>query len=411
MFNDTWIALAAFFGLLGLAFRQDALVIMSTLLLTVIPVAWLWNRYALRGVTYLRHLSEHRAFVGEEVTLTIQVANRKLLPIPWMKAEDELPATIPLLDTRLAPTHREDVGYLVNLFSLRWHERVTRRFRMKCTQRGFYTIGPVRLQASDVFGLFTTDETLPREEVLIVYPQVWPIEVLGLPPKDPFGNVRSDIRLFADPSRAVGLRDHQPEDGLKHIHWKASARQQRLQVKVYEPTTSPQWVLFLNVATLPEPFQGSDPKLLERAIEVAASVASHGVEQKHLVGLIANGTLPRSDQPLRVLPSRSPDQLMHILEALAAVTSFSTSRIADLMEAESPRLPWGATLIVITGVVSDSLLATMLRLKGAGRKMALIAVGAEVNPEQLPGIRVYRTPVEATQPDKAWVLEPTEVPA
>ncbi len=409
MFNDTWVALAVFFGLLGLVLRQDALVIMATLLLTVIPVAWLWNRYVLRGVTYQRQLSEKRAFVGEEVTLTIRVTNRKFLPIPWLKAEDELPTAVPLLDARLAPAHQEDVGYLVNLFSLRWHEKVTRRFRMKCIQRGFYSMGPVRLQASDVFGLFGTDRTDSKEDTLIIYPQVRPVEVLGLPPKDPFGNVKSDIRLFADPSRAVGLRDHQPEDGLKHIHWKASARQQRLQVKVYEPTTSPQWVLFLNVATLPEPLQGSDPELLERAIEVAASIASHGVEQKYLVGLIANGTLPRSDQPLRVLPSRSPNQLMRILEALAAVTSFSTSRIADLLEAESPRLPWGATLVVITGIVSDSLLATLLRLKRAGRKTALIAVGAEVDPKQLPGIRVYRSPVEAAAQE--WVLEPTEATA
>lgn len=408
MFNDTWIALAVFFGVLGLAFRQDALVIMSTLLLTVIPVAWLWNRYVLRNVTYERKLSERRAFVGEEVTLTVRVTNRKFLPIPWLKTEDELPTAVPLSEARLAPAHQEDVGYLVNLFSLRWHEKVTRRFLMNCNHRGFYSLGPVRLQASDVFGLFTTNHVDTREDTLIIYPQVWPIEVLGLPPKDPFGNVKSDIRLFADPSRAVGLRDHQPEDGLKHIHWKASARQQRLQVKVYEPTTSPQWVLFLNVSTLPEPLQGSNPTLLERAIEVTASVASHGVEQKHLVGLIANGSLPRSDQPLRVLPSRSPDQLMHILEALAAVTPFSTSRIADLLEAESPRLPWGATLVVITGILSDTLLATLLRLKRAGRKTALIAVGAEVDPEQLPGIRVYQTPV-AAQTGGAWVMEPTEV--
>ena len=89
-------------------------------------------------------------------------------------------------------------------------------------------------------------------------------------------------------------------------------------------------------------------------------------------------------------------------------TVFSTSRMADLLEAESPRLPWGATLVVVTGILSDALLATLVRLKTAGRKTALIAVGADVDPEQLPGIRVYRTPVEA-QTETAWVMEPTEV--
>jgi len=411
MFNDTWIALAFFFGLLGFAFRQDSLLIMSTLLLTVIPVAYLWNRYALRSVVYQRRLSEKRAFVGEEVALSIQVANRKILPVAWLKVEDELPTDVPLIGDRLAATHKENVGHLVNLFSLRWHEKVTRHFRLNCVQRGFYSLGPAKLQASDVFGLFGAARTDDKEDVLIVYPQVLPLVALGLPPKDPFGNVKADVRLFADPSRAVGIRDHQPEDGLKHIHWKASARQQHLQVKVYEPTTSPQWVIFLNVNTLPEPLQGSDPELLERAVSVAASIASYAVEQKHLVGLIANGSLPRSDQPLKALPSRSPDQLTHILEALAAVTAFSTSRIDTLLEAESPKLPWGATLIVISGILSDSLLATLLRLKGAGRKVVLLAVGADVEPEQLPCIQVYRIPREAPAEGEPFILRPAEVSA
>jgi uncharacterized protein (DUF58 family) len=411
MFNDTWIALAVFFGLLGVIFRQDSLVIMSTMLLTVIPVAWLWNRYALRGITYQRRLSEKRAFVGEEVTLSIQVANRKLLPVAWLKVEDELPVDVPLIGDRLAPSHKETIGYLVNLYSLRWHERVTRRFRLNCIQRGFYSLGPVRMEASDAFGLFSSARVDDKQELLIVYPTVVPMEALGLPPKDPFGNLRAEQPLFADPSRAVGIRDHQPEDGQKHIHWKASARQQRLQVKVYEPTTSPQWVVFVNVNTLPAPLQGCVPALLEQIVSVAASIVSFGVEQKQLVGLIANGTLPRSDQPLKVLPSRSLDQLTHLLEALAAVTAYATARIERLLEAESPKLPWGATLIVVSGILSDDLLSSLLQLKAAGRKVVLVAVDARIEPAHLPGIPVYTVPPVALADGQSWQMERMEVPA
>lgn len=408
MFNDAWIALALVFGLLGVLFRQDALVIMATVLLTVIAVAWLWNRYALHGVVYRRELSERRAFVGEEVALTIRVTNGKRLPVAWLKVEDELPVAIPLIGDTLAPSHKETVGYLVNLYSLRWRERVTRRFRLACAQRGFYTLGPARLQASDGFGLFSAARVDEREDTLIVYPQVLPLEALGLPPKDPFGDAKAEEPLFADPSRAVGVRDHQPYDGQKHIHWKASARQQRLQVKVYEPTTSPQWVVFLNVNTLPEPLQGSDPALLEQVVSVAASIASFAVEQKHMVGLLANGSLPRSDQPLKVLPSRSPDHLMHMLEALAAVTAFSTSRIERLLETESPKLPWGATLIVITGIVSDALLASLVGLKAAGRRVALVAVDADVDTERLPGIPAYTVSRRSVESLGLWQLRVAE---
>ena len=68
---------------------------------------------------------------------------------------------------------------------------------------------------------------------------------------------------------------------------------------------------------------GFDPILLERAISVAASISNFAADNKWGVGLFANGSIPGSDQPIRVAPSRSPDQLIHILEALAAVTEFA----------------------------------------------------------------------------------------
>ncbi len=188
---------------------------------------------------------------------------------------------------------------------------------------------------------------------MIVYPQVLPLDVLGFPPKEPFGETKANWRIFEDPSRAVGIRDYQPEDGFRHVHWKATARRQDLQVKVYEPTTSHNLVVFLNVATLAKHWHGVLPKLLEQAISVAASIASYGVEQRYLVGLVANGSIPHSDQAIKVLPSRRPDQLARVLEALAAVTNFATVSIESLLLTESARLPWGATLVVVTGVITD----------------------------------------------------------
>ena len=42
---------------------------------------------------------------------------------------------------------------------------------------------------------------------------------------------------LADPLRTVGVRDYHPEDSFRHLHWKATARAQQLQVRVFEPTT------------------------------------------------------------------------------------------------------------------------------------------------------------------------------
>ena len=219
-----------------------------------------------------------------------------------------------------------------------------------------------------------------------------------MPAKEPFGEQNVRRSLFTDPIRTQGIRDYHPRDRFRDIHWKASARRGELQTKVYDPSTGMTLAVFLNVATMRRHWMGFNPQQLERAISVAASVANYGVEQKWAVGLYVNGSVPRSDQPIRVPPGRSPDQLSHILEALAATTEFATGSIEKLMNRESPRLPWAATLVLVTAHISEEMAAIILRLKEAGRRVALISL-AEEPPPPLPDILVYHVPPGA-RPDQ-----------
>ena len=391
-FSDTWITLIILIALLGIALGQGALLAIAALLLTVAPIAWLWNRYALHGVRYERAFSETRAFVGETVDLTLRVTNRKPLPLPWLRIEDNLPLEVPLVDQKLRLAPIPLTGILTHLASLGWYERVTWRYQLRPDRRGFYFFGPAHLRSGDVFGLFSHEARPQEVDRLIVYPLVVPLPELGFPGKHPFGDHKATQPIFEDPNRTVGVRDYHPEDTFKRIHWKATARHQELQVKVYEPTISQHLVIFLNVATFPKPWMGVDPVRQEHAITVAASIAYHAAAKRYGVGLIANGSVPKSDQPIKVPPGRDPDQLTRILEALAAVTRYATTNIEQLLSAESPHLPWGATLVVVTAVVTEELLAAMVRLRGAGRRLALVSLDPKFKGDALPGITVHHLP-------------------
>jgi uncharacterized protein (DUF58 family) len=409
-FNKSWIQLALLLILLALWLHLRALFVLSAFLLTVVPLAWWWNRRSLEGVTYERLLGEKRAFPGEVVDLHLRVANEKLLPLAWLSLEDRWSLALPLVEGSLFPSVLGQMGFFRTAFAVRWYERVTRHYRIRCTRRGFYPFGPAVLQSGDVWGLFRRSANRDHLDWLIVYPQVLPLEALGFPAKEPFGEIKTAWRLHQDPSRAVGIRDHRPEDSLRHVHWKATARRQDLQVKVFEPTTSHNLVVMLNVATFAHHWQGTRPLLLEQAIAVAASIADHAVAERYLVGLLANGSIPHSDQPIKVLPSRRPDQLTRILEALAAVTSFTTAAIDQLLLSESSRLPWGSTLVVVTSVVTEELLAAMVRLHGAGRRLALVSLEDEPSlPYTLPpGVLVYHLPARDLPFDRELMGEPQE---
>ena len=250
----------------------------------------------------------------------------------------------------------------------------------------------MRYLSGDIFTLFTIEREHQYLDRLIVYPKVWPLETLSLPAKEMFGEIDVRRSLFVDPIKTQGIRDYQPQDRLRDVHWKATARRGNLQTKVYEPSSGMSVVTFLNVATYARHWMGYDSDLLERAVSVAASITSYCAEQKWGIGVYANGSVPRSDQPIRVPPGRSPDQLMRILEALAAVTEFATGSIEILMHRESTRIPWAATLVLVTGIVTEEMLVGLLRLKEAGRRVTLISLAEEAPPQQLEGILAYHIP-------------------
>jgi uncharacterized protein (DUF58 family) len=390
-FSPVWFEMAGLLIVVGLVAQQRALFVLAACILTVVPVAWWWKQVSLRRVEYERRFDKRCAFPGETVEMKVRITNRKLLPLSWLEISDEVPMAMPLVRGVLMPTHVPQVGTLNNALSLRWYERVSRRYELTCTARGVHTLGPVHLKSGDLFTLFETRETRESSDQVIVYPRIWPLEDLGLPAKEPFGERKAYRRLLEDPLRTIGIRDYQPEDDLRHVHWKATAHRGELQVRVFEPAATLGLIILLNVSTLEHNWQGVIPELFERTISVAGSIATWAAGQKYKVGLIANGCMPLSDQPIRVLPGRSPGQLAAILGALAAVTSFATLSIQSLLRRESPRLPWGATLVVVTAIVTDRLAATILRLRDAGRRMALVSL-AEESPPQLDGVTTFHLP-------------------
>jgi len=401
-FSEGWLLLAFLLFILSAALRNSALLLISVLMVAATSLASLWNRWVLRRVQYARELTACRAFVGERVPVSVTVTNRKILPVPWLRVDDAFPETLMLTDRKLEPSSVPGRSHLSHLVSLGPYEQVRWTYEIDCARRGFYFFGPTAIRSGDIFGFFAQQQRLKTPGRLIVYPRVRPLPELGFPGKQPFGEKKAMRHLIEDPSRIVGVRDYHPEDSIKRIHWKASARQAELQVKVYEPTITQQLVVFLNVASFAQTWLGIIPERQEQAISVAASIAYHATERRFPVGLIANGSVPHSDQPIKVLPSRAPDQLTHVLEALAAVTGFATTDIEKLLVAESPRLPLGATLIVVTTIVTDGLLAEMLRLRDAGRRLVLVSMDPNFQADDLSGIITHRIPLAEADFAGVW---------
>jgi uncharacterized protein (DUF58 family) len=395
MFNEAWVGLAFMLAFVGIITRVPALIMVAACLVTTIFFSWLYNYWSLAGLEYRRKFDRQRVFPGESIKMSLEITNRKILPLSWVLFQDELPLNITAEEVQIFPSpESETTGYFRSAFSIRWFERVQRTYHLHCQQRGHYFLGPVTVETGDLFTLFTTKQKWLLREPIIVYPQIWPLDELGFATRSPFGEISTRNSLIQDPTLTRGIRDYHPEDSFRHVHWKASAKRGELQTRVYQPTTDMNLMIALNVATTPKIWLGIRPDLLERAIVVAASIANYAANKKWTLGLLSNG-VPRSDQAIKVPAGRAPVQLTHILEALAGLTAFTTSSIEELLRIESPRIPLGATLALVTAITTDEMLATLVQLWEAGRRVALISLAEEPPKYELEGIMVHHLPQDS----------------
>ena len=379
----------AFLMIIALILQVRLLALLCGLLLLTAGVAWLWNRYALARVGYQRQFATNRAFPGDEIELTVQITNRKPLPVVQLDVRDSIPLG---LEIESADVHfdRDDKQALQRSTSLRWYERVVWRYTVRCVKRGSYRLGPATLDAGDPFGFYHTTLRFAASAPLIVYPTLLPLSALNLPARNPLGAIRSR-QLIRDPLRTVGVRDYLPDDPIKDVHWSATARTGTLQTRIYEPTTSRELAIILDLDSFEAYWQGIDETQIERLISAAATLAQTGLNEGYAVGLYVNGAPAQFEQLVRLPPSRNPAQIERIMEMLARLTPYSVTQVARVLRMAAIDLPIGATLLLVSAIQPPSSLAEMARLRQRGRAVAWLYLG-DGKPPELPRIPVHHAP-------------------
>jgi uncharacterized protein (DUF58 family) len=358
----------------------------------VFGIAWLWNRSSINHLSYRRWIQYRRAFPGESVDCTLEIENRKLLPLGWLVTEDRWPMPVaPEEEGLVTNSQGTEEGIIRLVLAMRWFHRIRRNLPLKFRQRGIYTIGPVKVLSGDPFGIFEKRQEVANTHRLVVFPKVDRSQDVTLNPEDPFGSRKTNRRLFEDISRPMGVRDYRPEDGFRRIHWPATARVGNLQTRVFQPISGLDLIICLNIATFDPHWLGVRPKLLETLISTAASLIYQTFGMGYRVGLISNGGIAYAGRAFRVPPGRSPKQLPILLEALAGVTPVAIAPFSRFLVSNAPNLEYGSTLVIVTSVVTPALTEALLRLKSRARKIIMVSL-AEDRPPVIAGVQMIHQP-------------------
>src|SRR5919112_3435109 len=119
-------------------------IVLGIVMLLLDAVHWTWTRFGLGGVTYRRGLATDRTSWGVDIPMTVEVWNRKRLPLAWLRADDETSERVIVRDRPLA-TDEAGNATVRNAWTLAPFERGLRTLHLGAERRGGYDIGPVRL--------------------------------------------------------------------------------------------------------------------------------------------------------------------------------------------------------------------------------------------------------------------------
>ncbi|MFH1512854.1 MAG: DUF58 domain-containing protein [Bacillota bacterium] len=291
------------------------------------------GRWALRGLSYERRFSQTEAYAGQEVQMIEVIKNRKLLPVPWVKAESHISPHLRFQSDDELKISGE--RYHKSVFFLKPFHQITRTHRVFLQKRGYYRAGSVSVQAGDLFGLHTPRMQVDTGAAIEVYPRPLSPAEIPLPSTRWQGDLLVKRWIIPDPIWVNGVRPYMAGDERKDIHWRATARTGALQVKVHERTADPKMLVIIN-AQMSENQWGDlmeyEQQVVEYMISLTATLCLTALRNGVEAGFAVNVPADEADEPTVLSPSRSSAREGEILSAMAHLTLRRTRTILKVLD-------------------------------------------------------------------------------
>ena len=347
------LPLAVFLMLLTVALctGSQLFLLLSILILLVVAAAFIAVFWASATLTVDGQLSGETVYRGDDVVLSLRVHHRGLLPVAPLLLELTDPSGNRERDIRLKnmpnkvqsmrlPIHAAHVG----VFSVGLHS---------CTVEGL--LGLVR-------------KKVPFQKTsfeLLVLPRTFDIEPLKLAPGDPGSELMA--RATEDLSAPSDVRNYQPGDAMKKIHWKLSLRKRELMVRKFDEPILQDVLILMDCSRPPSwGHPQAEADLRDTLLETAASVLTAQLSTDHQFRLPLLGSHPVDVVKTMGLPIA--------MDYLSRVDFSETDRFERVLAIESSRLRKVGCVVIISARLNIPMVDIMIRIHRAGPNIRLYLV-------------------------------------
>ncbi len=261
---------------------NNLLFLVFSLLVSTLFVGWIAARISLRDLTVSARFPDH-IFAAEPAPVIVTLRNTKrVLPSFSILVEARGPSGE--TDKRRKRFAKRMLAY----FSyVPHHAAAEQRVDQLFPKRGHVLIDGFELSTRFPFGFFRRRRRLRARNVdIIVYPKPEVIsDELHLLPM--YAGRNPSLRRGAGHD-LFSMRDYQPQDDLRHIDWKATARSRRLTVREFTSEDERRITIVLDTRLPAGPVNELKDRF-EHGVVQTASLLKHFVDERAEVRLVVGG--------------------------------------------------------------------------------------------------------------------------
>ncbi len=333
--------------------------------------------FAFRGLEYTRKVSRSTVCAGEKISLTEVIRNDRPLFIPWMLVEARVSG-------HAVFGRRDDLEvtgdrYHRSFFTLMPYKQIVRIHTVTMKRRGEYDLGHLHLTCGDLVGFGCASAEVNEQAFVRVYPDTSLRDVPFLPLLGVQGEMTDLRSLMKDSCLFSGVRDYCFGDSIRDIHWPATGKTGRLQVKVHDPVSSVELMVVFNSQLRPDQWGSlseDEESRVERGISLAASVIAWALDGGASAGFSTDMTEGEDGEMPLILPEAGRKQEEKIMVCMSRLSYHRKKRFVtylnDFMKYRD------MDILIVSAYRDDELTAKMKELEAFHKSVSIcIFDGAE----------------------------------
>ena len=231
------ILMTVFFFIIASNILVGWLYILISILISMLLINMIYPHIALRGIEITR-TRVGKCHEDDYSQVKLKIKNTGKYTKHLFKVEDVFP---------LKENGKNNCSIFIN--TIKPGEEKEFSYKEKATRRGLHSFPYTSLISRAPLGIFQARKKINPGGInkIIIFPKVYKIKNIFLKGQ---GNINNSAEAYSNKSGQsgsfLGIREYSPGDSKKFIHWRSTAKRNRLMLKEFEEISSPPVAIFID---------------------------------------------------------------------------------------------------------------------------------------------------------------------